>query len=150
MNPTANALRAVTGIYMRRMLYMIMIVGAVIFIVAYALLFWLAGSLSPLWWFSLVVLVPLTVVSLGVVAGLWYASGKVLPRSMSRAERQTITSFGSKLFGVVERGRLPYPLLLIMVGKDLLRRRESRFLRDAIDDSRSLKQDFAVIQDMFR
>ena len=149
MSPTTQALRAVTGVYFRRLLGIVVIIGGTAMILVYALLFWLGTSVSPLWWFFLIILIPITGVLAGIGGGLWYASGKLLPRRLTKTERQAVTTFGSKLFGIVERGRMPYPVLLIMVGKDVLRRRESTFLKQFISDSRTLKDDFSRIRDMF-
>lgn len=148
MNTTTHALIAITGVYFRRLLYMGMIVAGIALVVIYSLITWLALSWSG-WWLLLGGVIPLTIIALIVTGGLWYVSGKLLPRRLSGEERRAIAAFGSKLFGVVERGKTPYPLLIVLIGKDVLRKRESGFVRDVISDSRSLKSDFDRIRALF-
>ena len=149
MNPTIQALRAVTGVYYRRILYPVVGIGAIIILALYALVVWLATTVSPILWLLLIILIPLTIVAGAITAGLFVASRAIMPRNLTRAERQTITGFGNSLFGLLERGRVPYPLVLVMIGKDVLRRRESTFLKEVINDTSSLKSDFSRIRDMF-
>ncbi len=149
MNPTILALRAVTGVYFRRLLIIATAVAVGLFSILYIVINYLAMNLSPWWWIFMIVLVPLSIIVVIVGAGLWFASRKLLPRRMSRQESRTIMAFGAKLFGVIERGRVPYPLLLGMVAKDVLRGKESNLVKDTIADSRSLKDDFIRIQQMF-
>ena len=149
MNSTILALRAVTGVYFRRLLIIATSIAVVVLAILYIAINYLAMNLSPWWWLFMIVLVPVTVLAIIVGSGLWFASRRLLPRRMNRHERQMVMTFGSKLFGVIERGRLPYPLLLGLVAKDVLRGRESSLVRDTISDSRSLKDDFRVIQKFF-
>lgn len=149
MNPTTSAVRAITGIYFRRLLTLIILAGSVLFIAAYLLLFYLASSLSPAWWFFLVFLVPATLVGVAVLAGLWLASGKLLPRHLDASERRQVRQFGNKVFGLVETARTPYPLALGIIAKDVMRGRDSSFLKKIIANSSTLRADFDAIRKLF-
>ena len=150
MNPALKALRAITGVYFQRILLIASGVAAVVFAVLFIVVNYLAMNFSPWWWIFMIVLVPITVMAVIVSAGLWFASRKLMPRTITKDEKKIITTFGSKLFGIIERSRMPYPLMLAMVAKDVLRGRSSNLVRETIQDSTTLKSDFERIRTMFR
>lgn len=150
MDATIKALRAVTAVYFRRLLRWALLLAAVFGVMLWALILYLGTNLSGWWLLPLVVILPFTIAVATIATGLWLLSGKLLPRQLTREETRLIQGFSDKLVGLTGAAKLPYPVALFLVAKDVLRRRESGFLRNAIDDSRTLKTDFIAIQDLFR
>lgn len=145
-----GALRALSALFFFKILHPTLVMVAVILIALYTSTILLALTFSNWWLLALVVLVPLTVILLIVGYLLWYLLHKLLPRKLSSDERIKLHKFTDKLWGVAEQVRLPYPVLLFLVAKDVLRGKESKFLRKIIGDSRDLMREFDDIQDLFR
>lgn len=102
--------------------------------------------MDPWWLVLLALLLPLAL-AVSVIGGiLWLATGRLAPRKMSRNEQKQLTAFSDKILGVVERVKVPYPVLIVLTAKDVLRGKESTFLKNIIEDSKSLKTDFAELQ----
>ena len=145
-----GALRALSALFFFKILHPTLVMIAVILIALYTSTILLALTFSNWWLLALVVLVPLTVIILIVGYILWYLLHKLLPRKLSSDERAKLHKFTDKLWSVAEQVRLPYPVLLFLVAKDVLRGKESKFLRKIIGDSRDLMREFDDIQDLFR
>lgn len=149
MNSTIRAIRALTAWQFRRILTVL--IGAVIGVL---ILLWLAMILAAWFWTAwwlvfLIVLVPVTLVAAALGAGGWWLSGRMLPRHLSRDEKQHIDQFNDKLFGLVEEARTPLPILGILFGFDVVRGRGSSRITAAVEKSSSLKGDFEQIRRMF-
>jgi hypothetical protein len=149
MNPTITALRAITAVTLRRILLPLLWVGAGILILAYALTVFLSVGYSGWWTLLLVLLIPLTLVGIVVGVGLWIASGKLFPRSYDKKHKKPIIAFTDKIMGLVENSKTPYPIHLFLIGKDIIRGKESSHLKGMIDDSSSLRRDFDEIRKLF-
>lgn len=94
MKPTADAVRAITGVYFQRTLVIVISLAVGVLGAVYLLLGYLAASLTPWWWIFLVVLVPATLVITALSAVLWFASSRLLPRRLDRDEKRFVYGFG--------------------------------------------------------
>ncbi len=149
MNSTIRAVRALTAWQFRRILTVL--IGMVVGILT---LLWLAVILAAYFWTAwwlifLVLLVPVTLVAVALGLGGWWLSGRVLPRHLSKAEKQHIDEFNDKLFGLVEEARTPLPMLGVLFAFDVLRGKGSRRIKAAVENSSTLKGDFEQIRRMF-
>ena len=149
MNATISALRAITALYFRRLLIIGCLILGSIAAGLLILVVWLGMAFSDWWWMLLIPIGVLVVVTIAVGAWLWVLTDKLLPRPLARQESRQVKDFTDKLFGLVEQTSLSYPVLAVLIGKDVLHGHESTLLRDAVDDSSSLKTDFASIKEMF-
>lgn len=149
MGSHALAIRAITAVFVRRILKWVFIAGAGIVIISFVITAYLASAFSVWWWLLLVIIWPPTIIAIIIAGLLWLITSRLLPRNLDRQERRQIGNFTDKLFGVAETARTPYPLLLLLVGKDLIRGRQSRFITNAIDDSKSLQGDYENIRTKF-
>ena len=146
MTPTIHALRAITGVYVQKLLALIGAVVGGILLVALVITVLLATQLSSWWWLLLVVLVPAALISLVIYIAVRALSNRLIPHRLDSDERRQIKAFSDKIFGVVEKTRTPLPLTAILVLKDVIRNRESGYLSALINDSKSLKGDFEQIR----
>lgn len=145
-----HALRALSALFLYKILYPALFMIVIVMVALYVLTVLLTLTFSSWWLLLLVILIPLTIVFLVTGFILWFLLQKLLPRRLSKHERQQINRFTDKLFTIAERARLPYPVLLFLVGKDVIRGKESRFLSELIGDSRGLMKEFEEIQGLFR
>ena len=150
--PSASlrAFRAVSAIILKKLLHPLQFMAVILLVAGYALTVFLSMSFSAWWWLLLIILVPLTIVFLIAKLISVYLLRIVTPRRLSDAEQGKITAFADKLFSVAERTQTPYPVMLFLIGRDVVRRRESEFLRNLVGDSKSLMTEFGEIQELFR
>lgn len=145
-----HALRALSALFMYKILHPVLFMTVIVMAALYVLTILLALTFSSWWLLILAILIPLTIIFAVVGFILRFLLQKLLPRKLSPHERKQINDFTGKLFGIAERARLPYPVLLFLVGKDVLRGKESRFLSEMIGDSKGLMKEFEEIQRLFR
>ena len=145
-----DTFRALGALFLLRILQPTLVLTVIGLVALYVLAILLALTFSSWWLLTLVVLVPLTICLLVCGYVLWHLLHKLLPRKLSPQERTKLHSFTNTLWGIAEQVRLPYPVLLFLVAKDVLRGRESGFLKKMIGDSRDLMREFGEIQDLFR
>lgn len=149
MNSYLASFRAITAEYVLSLLRPAAFVTFGLYGALLVLIGYLAWSLSP-WWWLFAVPFTLLVIVLSAIFGLLYVVARRLePRHLEHQERRQIKAFTKKLLRISENSRTPYPLILLLIAKDVIRGRESRFLRDLIDDSQSLLGDFRAIQQLF-
>lgn len=147
---SVGALRALSALFLLRALRPVSVIAAVLLVAAYALTIMLSLSFSGWWLLLLIGLVPVTVVVAVISVVLFFLLRRLLPRKLSSPERVRLHAFTDKLFSIAEKTRTPYPILLFLVAKDVLRGRESSFLTGMIGDSRTLVREFSDIQALFR
>lgn len=147
-NHTA-AIRVITAVYFRRLLLYGLGFLAVYSFIVIGITVLLATQVSIWWWLLLIIFLP-PVIVLTIFAGvLWAISSRLLPRKLSRRETIRVRHFTGTLFGLMETAHTPYPLLLVIVGKDILRGRPNAFLKETIMNSRELKSGYGEINKMF-
>ncbi|MGB3023848.1 MAG: hypothetical protein WBB39_03535 [Candidatus Saccharimonadales bacterium] len=149
MKPTADAVRAITGVYFQRVLVIVISSAICVLVIVYLLLGYLATSLTPWWWIFLVILVPITLVATALSAILWFASSRLLPRRLDRTEKKFVYRFGQKLVAVIGQERLPYPIMMVFIVRSIVKGKGSELFKKALDDTPSLRQDFQRIRRMF-
>lgn len=149
MQSSILALRALGAVVLRRILRPAMIVIILVLTLCFAATLLLASLVSLWWLLLLVVLVPASFVVGVIFLLLWQATNRLIPRALSRQEHRQLWAFCTKVLDVAERAKLPYPVLVVLIGKDILRRRESVFLEEVIGDSKSLTAEFGEIRKMF-
>lgn len=145
-----SALRALSALFFYKVINPVLVMVVIIMVALYTLTVMLALTFSEWWLLILVILVPLTVFFLVVSFVLHYLLRRLLPRKLEAHERVKLNQFTDRVWDVAERARLPYPVLLFLVAKDVVRGKESKFLSKIIGDSRELMKEFEEIQELFR
>lgn len=144
-----TAIRAVSALLLQRFLHPALLMITIILVAIYVLTTLLALSFSTWWWLLLFILIPVTLFLLVVGYILWFLLQQLLPRHLTRVERQKLKTFIDKLFSLAERTRTPYPILLFLIAKDTIRGRGSSFVGNLIGDSKDVVREFNDIQKMF-
>lgn len=149
MDTNIRIFRAISALYLQRA---ICITGGVTAIIA--LIFWggviYLGTTHTEWWYILlIVLIPATI----LLVILWTVSRFILsalmPRKLSKEQRQQLFAFTNKLATTIETIRTPLPLIGLLILKDAIRKRENDLLRDTIQNTRTLKSDFNELRKIF-
>lgn len=149
--PSASlrAFRAVSAIILKKLLHPMQFMAIIILVAGYALMVFLSMSFSAWWYLLLVILLPLTVIFLIAKLISVYLLRIVAPHRLTESQQRKVTAFADKLFSVAERTQTPYMVMLFLIGRDVVRRRESEFLRNLVGDSKSLMTEFGEIIVLF-
>ncbi len=143
-------MRILSALLLKRLLKPVLVIGAFIGLALYTLTVFLAISFSTWWLLALVILVPITVFLILLASLIWFLLGKLSPKKLSKPEQQKVDGFIDTLFSLAERSKTPYPVLLFLIAKDVIRGKESSFIRDLIGDSKKVTKEFEEIRTLFR
>ena len=149
MNSTILALRAITATAFQRLLLWITVgIGALLALFV-GLTAYLGGWVNSWWYLLFVILAPLILVVATLVTALYLMAHRLLPRKLSSAERRTIRTFTGTLLGLAEIRSTPWPVMAFLIGKDVLRGKQSRFLESIVQNASGLKGGFDQIRGFF-
>ncbi len=148
MNASLQAIRAITGVYFQKLVAIGAVIGGLFFAALWTLLIWLTTK-DGLWALFFVVLVPATIVFVFLVIMLWTLGQSVVPRKLKRAEKKTVAAIGSKLISINDTVRAPWFVSVFLIGKDVVRGRESAYIRTAIANTSGIKDDFMRVRRIF-
>jgi len=142
------AIRAVTAEFARQFVQPFLWLGIAIIAGVLILIAVLAFTLSQWWW-----LAAIPVFLLGCVGGvLWLVIRFILsnlsPHLDSQQKAATI-QFTTKLQFAIETLRTPYPLIIFYVIRDIVLRRDTGFLGEVAQHSKTLKPDFETLRKLF-
>ena len=150
MNTSFLALRAITAVTFRRLLTWVSIAAAIILVALWAGMLALVIFVNPWWWLMTVILLPVTL-GLTLFATLLFALTKrLVPRKLTGEESAKVHHFTSTLLGLAEVRATPLPILAFLIGKDILRGRQSSFIESTISDAKGLRGQFDAIRNMFK
>lgn len=149
MGSNISAARAITGVTFQRVFRPAVLFVGTFLAILYILITIAAVKISMWWLIFLIVLVPATLVIAAIAWLLWKISESVAPRKITKNEKKDINEFIDSLLGIWEVKSTPMPLVAFLIGKDLIRRRKSTYIEEIVNNSRSLKTDFAQIAKMF-
>ena len=146
---STRALRALSALFLYRALQPVLVMSVILLVAAFVTMILLALSFSDWWWLLLILLLPLTLIFVVLCYLIWFTIQKLMPRRLTPDEKMKLQDFIEKLFGIADHGSLPYPVLLFLVTKDVIRGKESSFLNTLIGDSKALMHEFSDIQELF-
>jgi hypothetical protein len=146
MGSNTTAIRVISAVFIRRIIKWVIGITFAVFVIAFLLTAYLATTFSVWWWLLLIVIWPVCIIALLISGGLWIAANRLQSKLLNKKESRQILAFTDKIFGIADNAQMPYPLLLIMVGKDIIRGRQSSFIAGTINDSKSLRSDYEEIR----
>lgn len=145
-----RTLRAISTLFLSRILKPVAFMTVIVLGAAYVLMILLSVAFSSWWLLLLIILVPLTAVAVVGTIALRFILRQLLPRRLSPDEKGRINAFLDKLERVAENAKLPYPVLVFLVAKDVIRKRESKFLAEMIGDTKGMMTELGEIERLFR
>lgn len=149
MKPKIAAMQALIAYTALRALRLATLIGILLLLLTLALLWTLAYYLSPWWW--------VFAVPLGIVAGGALVVRFVVMRTIhlihrhpfTEPQRRALESFTSKLLRVAEQTGTPAWLYVFYILRDMLRHQDLKTVRDMIQDTTDLKQEFTALEKYF-
>lgn len=149
MKATIQAIRAITGVYFQKLVTASAAVGGILLALFWALVIWLTTTVDPLWALFFLLLLPLTVVSF-ITYGLMLSLGReLMPRPLTKSEKKKVTDLGDKVFHTADTATTPWPHHLVLIGKDVIRGKESSYIKEILANTGSLRDDFSNVRRFF-
>ncbi len=146
MQSSFLVLRAVTVAVLLRLIRTVGIISLIVLAVVMVLLLWLGSQYDALWYLGFILVLPLAIVVIGAWLLLRFIANKLAPAHLNRSQRKRLLAFSDTIFTTIEKLRFPYPVLLLLILKDVVRGKGSGFLQKIIDDSKGLRDEFMVLR----
>lgn len=121
-----------------------LILGAV---VLFAVIWALAAFFDPWWWLLLIIAIPVLVLGLIIYAVAKMLSRQLYPQRLTKQQTKSLNNFADKTLRILEARSMPPPLIAAMVVKDLLTHRELKSFKNLLNDTTSLRSDFAKLEE---
>ena len=148
MKSSIAAIRAVTAEFARQFVQPFWWVGIGMIAVMVAIMTILALTLSPWWW---LLAIPIAIVGLiGLV--IWFLVGFILKRvspSLNQKQKTATKHFVTKLQLATETIQTPYPVIAFYVVRDIILRRDTGFISEVTEQSKTLRPDFEHLRQLF-
>jgi hypothetical protein len=145
--PRIATFRALSYVFAKRI---VVLTGWVLLAIALLLLIGIIalGQYVSSWW--LLLLVPFVlclVLGLAILGLARFIVARLYPQPLTVAQKRSLSSFNDKIMHLIEARSIPPFMLAGIVIKDLIVHREMKTLRNLVDNSRSLKKDFAQLEE---
>lgn len=149
MNASIQALRAITAATFQRLLFWLTLSAGFVFLLLVGLTIYLGSAVNPWWFLMFTLLTPLILIATALAAAFYFLTSRLLPRKLSRDERQMIHDFTGKLMSLAEVRATPWPVMAFLIGKDVLRGKQSGFINTTIENASGLRASFDRIRGLF-
>ena len=106
----------------------------------------LAYSVNNLWLLLLIVYIPVTVIGIGIFVAAHVVLRALYPHQLTSSQKRAINAFNDKIVHLLEARAITPWMLAGITLKDLFVHRELTTLRQLLNESTSLKQDFADLE----
>lgn len=146
--PFVLAIRAISAEFAQRVYVPVVIIGAVIIVIAIALLTW-AVTVSAWWWLLFVPVIFFSLLfALGAVVA-WFALRLLRPKQNS-AQRSNVRSFVDSIQQASETIATPKVVILFRLVKDMVFPSEKSYVRELSANATSLKSGLQTIVASFK
>lgn len=142
------AIRAITAQFAQQFVRPFFWIGLGIIISLAILIIVMAVTISSWWWLAII---PVVILG-GIVSVAWLLVRMILGRLSPRldARQQLATKqFVTKLQFATETLQTPYPLIIFYVVRDILLRRDTGFINEVAEQSKTLRPDFEQLRKLF-
>ncbi|RYX79421.1 hypothetical protein EON76_01735 [bacterium] len=150
MDSTILAIRAITSLYVKRLLLPILVIGLGVYVVIIGLIWWIAASVSNWWW--LLATVPTVVLLIGLA--IWVVVrilvGRIAP-PMNKPQTVAANKFIKRIDGVAERIGTPKFVVIYRVIKDVLFRPISgkTYIGEIASEPGEARREFDELRSLF-
>lgn len=150
MQPRFSAVRAIGKMMLQDVLRVLTVITAVILGGLLLLAWWLTTNVSA-WWGALLALIVMCILLAAVIRQLVIWGLKQLYPTPLTAEQHDYTKeFVGKLRSIAETRSMGWPGFVLRNVKDVVVRRDLTNLKQLIGDTKSLKQDFQELEQLFK
>lgn len=149
MKPKVATARAITSYIAKKSLFIATALYFIVLAVLVIIIWILAHYFSAWWWIFAIPLVIITLIALAIRFVVSFIIGKIYRHPFNRLQREKLEDFTQKIISLAEARATPLPFYAFITVWDIVRRRDATTIRKLIDDSRSLKSDYAALEKYF-
>jgi hypothetical protein len=148
MKPNIVVIRAITVEFARQFIqpFVWIVLGIIVFLLLITGV--LAFTVSQWWW-----LLAIPIIAIGLIgATIWIIVRLIAKRispQLNTQQKVAVRQFIDKLRFVVETARTPYPIIVLIVIKDLITRKENGIIQEMATQSKTLRPDFEELRKLF-
>lgn len=118
----------------------------ILFLIVWAL----ATYVDPLWWLLLVIFIPLLLLGLVVYLAARFIAGRLYSKKLTKQQKVALNGFTDKTLRILEARSIPPFLIAGIVIKDLIVHRNLKSLKSLLEDTTTLRADFAKLEQEFK
>jgi NADH:ubiquinone oxidoreductase subunit 6 (subunit J) len=147
MKSTVIVIRAIGAEFARRIVFPVIVIGALITVALLTLGGWLTTQ-NAWWWVieALFILYALIFVAVTVVVLVII---RTLAPTLSKTQKQSVKNFVDKLGAVAEHLQTPQLVIIFNIVRDMLRPNRHGFIESVSTETKSLAPDFAKLRKDF-
>ncbi len=149
MKPKIAATRALIAYTALQALRLVTTVAILTIILLFAILWALAYYLSPWWWIFLLPLGAIFVAGVVLRLIIMRTIHLIHRHPFTEPQRQALEDFTGKIARLAEFKDTPLPIYALITLRDIIRHQDAKTLRETIEDSASLKDDFVSLEKYF-
>jgi hypothetical protein len=148
MKASITAIRAITAEFARRFIQPFIWVGLGLVILMIVSVGSLALTLSQWWWVLLAPVILFGIAGTVVWLLVRFILNRVSPH-LNAKQKKAVKQFVTKLQTTTETIRTPYPVIVFYVIRDIILRKDSGFINEVTQQSKTLKPDFEELTKLF-
>lgn len=148
MKANIIAIRAITAEFARQFVQPFLWLGVGIMAMLLLLVGLLAFTFSQWWWLLVIPIVLLGLVGIVVWLLVRFILGRISPR-LDGQQKAATKQFVTKLQFATETIQTPYPIIIFYVIRDIILRRDSGFISELTQQSKTLRPDFEELKKLF-
>ncbi len=149
MKRSITPARAVTAIFMRRMLKIATVVAVIVMGIIILITGTLASFFSSWWW--------LIVLPFGILFGLFVLArvvallivNAIYSHKLSSTQKDKVNEFIDKIQAALEARATPLPLIALICIKDVLIHRDIVTVKKIVHDTANLRSDYTELEKLF-
>lgn len=150
MDSTILAIRAITSLYVKRLLVPIFVIGLGIYIAVIGLIWWIAASASSWWWLLAIIPTLVIVVGLAIWTVVRVIAGRLAP-PMNKRQTVATKKFIKRIDGVAEHIGTPKFVIIYRVIKDVIFRptNDKTYIGEIASEPGEARREFDELRSMF-
>lgn len=150
MDSTILAIRAITSLYVKRLLLPILAIGLGVYAAVIGLIWWIAASASNWWWLLAIVPTLVILVGLAIWTVVRVIVGRISP-PMNKRRTAATKKFIERIDGVAEHIGTPKFVIIYRVIKDVLFRPTSgkTYIGEIANEPGAARREFDELRSMF-
>jgi hypothetical protein len=148
MKSNVSAIRAVTAEFAQRFIqpFIWTALGMIVFMLI--IVGWLAIALSEWWWLLVIPIFLLAIIGTVIWLIVRFILNRISPRLTAKQTKAT-KQFVTKLQFATEAIQTPYPVIIFYVMRDIILRKDSGFISEVTQQSKTLRPDFDELRKLF-
>ncbi len=150
MDSKITVTRVIGKMMLQDVLRILTIITAVILGGLLIFAWWLTTNVSA-WWGALLAFVVICIILAGIIRQLvLWGLKQLYPTPLTAEQHDYTKEFVGKLRSIAETRSMGWPLFIVQNIKDIIMRRDLTNLKKLIGDTKSLRQDFKDLEDLFK